>query len=278
MRKGRRRTASQPAGKPSRIAANGSPAASPPARYVSRLAARASLYSDLQVLLADIPFPLPREEYRRRVVEENVLARATLAGRQKVWMELAPRYRLDANSPLFVAFLDEYRRCGSEGDRALVAYLLFALHDQLVADLGTHWLYQYLRSAPSELRPADVLAFLAVCEGSHPEVRGWSAASRKNIASHYLSLLKEFGLARGSQRKFTIRPACGPGPVRFLLRALLLNNASNLAAVQSPLFRLLGLTLEETVKLLFRFHADGDLRCRIQGDVVDLDLNWRRGA
>jgi hypothetical protein len=103
-------------------------------------------------------------------------------------------------------------------------------------------------------------------------VRGWSPASRENIASHYLTLLGEFGLARGAQRKFSVRPAPGAAPVRFLLRAVLLDRGSNLAAVQSPLFRLLGLSLDEVVDLLFRLNAAGALRCRIQGDVVDLDL------
>ncbi|HXM70266.1 MAG TPA: hypothetical protein VN970_03980, partial [Thermoanaerobaculia bacterium] len=73
------------------------------------------------------------------------------------------------------------------------------------------------------------------------------------------------------------RPAPGAAPVRFLLRALLLSGASNVAAVQSPRFRLLGLSLDETVALLFRLSAEGSLRCRIQGGVVDLDLGGGDG-
>jgi hypothetical protein len=230
------------------------------------------------MLLGNDTQPRPREQYRQRVTEENVLARRTLAARQKLWKELAPRYLLGSESPLFAAFLEEYRLARSEGDRAVTAYVFFALNDRLVLDLGQDWLYQYLRAAPSELRPADVLNFLTACERTHPEVCGWSAKSRASIVSHYLSLLKEFGLARGARRKTSARPVCGPAPVRFLLRALLLGGSSNLAAVQSPLFRLLGLSLEETVEVLFRLHAEGALRCRIQGDVVELDLTPRAGG
>lgn len=162
-----------------------------------------------------------------------------------------------------------------EADRSLTAYLLFALRDSLVCDLGTEWLYDYLRSAPAELRTGDVRAFISAREATHPEIGGWSASSRDNIASHYLSALKELGLARGGQRKVSVRPSPGAAPVRFLLRALMLSGASNVATVQSTLFRLLGLSLDETVSLLFRLNADGSLRCRIQGDVVDLDLGGR---
>ena len=246
--------------------------------YVSRLATRASLYADLQALLAAVREPVSRAEYRRHVIEENALLRRTVAAREKSWKELAARYGVDGASPMFRAYLEEYRRASSERDRDLTSYALFALRDRLVCDLGTDWLYEYLRAAPAELRSVDVLAFLSSREEAHPEIRGWSASSRENIASHYLSALKEFGLARGAQRKVSVRPSPGPAPVRFLLRALLSAGASQQAAVQSPLFRLLGLSLDEAVSLLFRLNADGALRCRIQGDVVELELGGCNGA
>lgn len=255
----------------SRVADSGEP-------YVSRLATRASLYSDLRTLLTAVTGTPSREEYRQAVIEDNVLGRGTRASREKAWKELAARYGLDRTSAIFPAYLEEYRRATSEADHALTAYLLFAVRDRLVRDLGTDWLYEYLRAAPAELRTVDVLAFLASREPEHPEIAMWSASSRANIAVHYLSALKEFGLARGWRRKLVVRPTPGAPPVRFLLRALLLWGANHLAAVESPLFRLLGLSLEETVPLLFQLTAAGALRCRIQGDVVDLDLGARHGA
>jgi len=246
--------------------------------YVSRLATRASLYSDLQTLLSIVHEPVPRAEYRRLVIEENVLSRRSSVAREKAWNELAVRYGMDGSSPLFRAYLEEYRRGSSERDRALTSYILFALHDRLVCDLGTDWLYEYLRAAPADLRTVDVLAFLSSREASHTEIRGWSALTRENIASHYLSALKEFGLARGSQRKMSMRPSPGPAAIRFLLRAVLLAGASQKEAVQSRLLRLLGFTLEETVSLLFLLNAEGALRCHIQGDVVDIEFGDCNGT
>ncbi len=254
------------------------PASEDAQRYVSRLATRAACYADLQALLAAVDGTVSRAEYRRRALADNLLSRPTAAAREKAWKELAARYGLDGASPLFGAFLGEYRRASSEQDRALTAYLLFALRDRLVRDLGTEWLFPYLRAAPAELRTADVLAFVRGRKRSHPEIGGWSAASCDNIASQYLSALREFGLARGSRPRFSVRPAPGAAPVRFLLRAQRLAGAGDLAALQSSRFRLLGLTLDEVVELLFRLNAKGCLRCRIQGDVVDLDLGDGDGA
>ena len=246
--------------------------------YVSRLATRASLYSDLRTLLAAVPLAAPRERYRRAVIEENALGRRTRAARAKAWKELAPRYGINGATPLFRQFLYEHGRASSENDRAITAYLLFALRDRLACDLGIDWLYQYLRAAPAELRTADVLAFLNAREQSHPEIAAWSPSSRENIASHYLSALKEFGFARGAQKKMSVRPAPGAAPVRFLLRALLLAGPGTLAAVQSPLFRLLGLSLDETGDLLFQLHADGAIRFQLQGDIVEIDLGGPDGS
>jgi len=229
-------------------------------------------------LIASVPAGAPRVRYRHAVIEENLLGRATRAARSKAWKELAPRYGVDGAALLFRAFLDENRGTSSEKDRALVAYLLFALNDRLVCDLGVDWLYQYLRAAPAELRTADVIGFLNAREHAHPEIAGWSPSSRENIASHYLSALKEFGLARGAQKKVSVRPSPGTPPVRFLLRALLLSGQSPLAAVQSPLSRLLGLSLDETVDRLFGLNADGAIRFRMQGDVVEIDLGVPNGS
>lgn len=248
------------------------------ATYVSRLATRAALYGDFRTLIASAPAGATRERYRRAVIEENVLSRATRAARSKAWKELAPRYGIDGAAPLFRMFLEEDRRTSSEKDHAITAYLLFALNDRLVSDLGMDWLYQYLRAAPAELRTPDVIAFVNAREQTHPEIAAWSPSSRENIASHYLSALKEFGLARGAQKKVSVRPSPGPPPVRFLLRALLFFGQDPLAAVQSPLFRLLGLSLDETVALLFELNADGALGFRVQGDIVEIDLGVPNGS
>ena len=88
---------------------------------------------------------LSSEEYRAHVLEENCLARASRAARKKLWQELKNRYILDREHPLFAAFWREWRRCKSEPERGLTTYILLALNDRLVADLGTEWLIGYLR-------------------------------------------------------------------------------------------------------------------------------------
>jgi len=247
----------------------------PSAPYISRLSARSALFTELHQLLDGEAESHPAAEYRRRVVEENRLAKPSKAAREKLWRELRARYRLDAEDPLFAAFWAEWTRCASEPERSLTAYVFFAVNDRLVTDLGIELLYPLLRRAPAELRLADVLAFIERAYRAHPEARAWSDETRVAVAQKYTASIRDFGLARGTICKTTIRPALYGAPVRLVVRVLRLVGVAPLDIVQSPAFKLLCLDTTEVINALSEMNRVGALRFRMQGDVVELDV---RGA
>ena len=248
------------------------PALDAGAPYVSRLSARSALYTDLRLLLDGAEPTDPGQSYRALVLEENRLLRSSDSSRQKLWKELSARYRLDFTDQLFLAFASEWSRCFSEPERALTPYVLLALNDRLVADLGMYWLFDRVANAPAELRVDDVLAFLGRSVRDHPEVGRWTVTTTLRVAQHYLASLRDFGLARGTVKKVAVRPALQAGPVRLLLRALALAGASDMKSVQSPLFRLLAIDNAEVVDVLGELNRMGALRFRMQADVIELDV------
>lgn len=249
------------------------PAFDPAARYVSRLSARSALYTELMLLLGDHKDAFESEEYRRLVIDRNCLARKSSSARQKLWTELRSRYRLDAADPLFNAFWSEWRTCQSDQERGLTAYILLALNDRLVADLGSEWLFPLLRRAPAELRVAEVLEFIAgKSRHGHPEVLNWSEQTRVGIAKKYCASLRDFGLAVGTVQKRSIRPALYGAPVRLLIRALRLTGRSSLEIVNASIFRLLAIDSSEVIDAFGELNRVGAVRFRIQGDIVELDL------
>jgi hypothetical protein len=244
----------------------------PNAPYFSRLSARSALYTDLHVLMDRTCEPLTAFAYRSLVIDANCVARKSTAARRKIWKELKARYILDTGHPLFAAFLQEWRRCRSEAERGLTAYMLLALHDRLVADLGTQWLFPLLRRAPAELRTADVLGFVGRAAENRPEVAAWSDHTRKAVAQKYTASVRDFGLARGTVRKVTIRPALYGAPVRLLVRALRLVGVRPLDLVRAPIFRLLAIESHEVIDALGELNRLDAIRFRMQGDVVELDI------
>jgi hypothetical protein len=248
------------------------PGLDPDALYFSRLSARSALYTDLRLLLEAQHTALSSAEYRRRVVEDNCLARASVAAPRKLWKELHARYRLDAGDPLFSAFWTEWWRSDAEAERGLTAYVLFALNDRLVADLGTDYLFPLLRRAPAEIRVNDVGVFISRSAEKHPEVLSWSEQTARAVAQKYCASIRDFGLATGTAKKRTVRPALYGAPVRLLVAALRLDATPLMDLVRAPAFRLLGIDAPEVVDALGELNRQGALRFRMQGDVVEIDF------
>ena len=249
------------------------PAFDPEAPYVSRLSARSALYTELRLLLDDHERALKPEEYRGLVIEANCLARKSSLTRRKLWTELRSRYRLDLQDPLFKSFWKEWRRCLSDQERGLTAYVLLALNDRLVADLGTEWLFPLLRRAPAELRVDEVRGFIvAKSRRGHPEVRNWSEETTLAVAQKYCASLRDLGLATGTVHKRSVRPALYGAPVRLLIHALRFAGLPLRDIITAPIFRLLAIDSSQVIDAFSELNRLGGLRFRIQGDVIELDL------
>lgn len=243
--------------------------------YSSRLSARSALYTDLGHLLEAAQGAGPTPDYRGLVIDENCLAKSSEASRRKTWKELKARYILDQDNPLFASFAAEWERCASEQERGLTAYCLLALNDKLVSDLALDFLFARLRRAPAELRVDDVLSFLTAAAGAHPEVKEWSENTKTAVAQKYTASIRDFGLAKGTIQKVTVRPALYGAPTRLLVRALRLAGARELEIVSSPLFKIVALDTGEIIDALGELSRQEALRFRMQGDVVELDLRGR---
>ena len=245
-------------------------------KYTSNLSARSALYSDFYLLIHDLNEPFLPKDYQAFIIVENRLTRASGSARRKLWEELHKRYILDSSHPLFAAFWSEWIRAKPEAERALTAYVLFALKDPLVCDLGTNWLFPYLRLAPSEIRVEEVLNFIQQSSSSHPEVAAWSAETIKRVAQHYMASVRDFGLARGKGRKLTVRPSLHAAPIRLLIKALRLTGTKDIDVVRSPIFRLLSLDSSEVINALSELNQRGELHFKMQADVIELDLGATR--
>ena len=73
-------------------------------------------------------------------------------------------------------------------------------------------------------------------------------------------------------RKVTVRPALYGAPVRLLVRALRLVGVRPLELVRAPIFRLLALEEHDVIEALGELNRLDAVRFRMQGDVVELDI------
>ncbi|MFH1116431.1 MAG: BrxA family protein [Pseudomonadota bacterium] len=250
-------------------------ALNPEASYSSRLSSRSALYTDLRILLDSASGLLKSSGFRELVIERNVLSKRSTSVRRKTWKELKSRYLLDSEHPLFAAFWAEWVRCASEAERSQTAYCLLALNDRLVADLGSELLLPLLRRAPQPFRVQDVLAFINRAKTRHPETASWTDNTKRAVAQKYTAGIRDFGLAKGTVNKTTVRPALYGAPVRLLIRALRIAGRKDLEIVQEPVFRLLSVEINGVIGALSELNRQGALRFRMQADVVELEIGGR---
>lgn len=241
-------------------------------KFLARLSARSALYTDFELLLRRVTELLPGADYRRLVVDENVLNRDSSAARLKLFKELKGRYLLDKNMPLFSLFWEERQKAKSDQERALTTYVLLALNDRTAAFLSMQWLFPRLRAARSELRLADLEAHLRTQAARHPEIGQWTFETLRRVARHYLASIRDFGLAQGTVRKVAIRPALYPSPVRLLLMGLRLHGTSSQRTIHHPVFRILGIAEDEVIDVLSELNRQRALKFRMQADVIELEF------
>lgn len=245
-------------------------------KYVSTLSSRSALYTELHHLLAGVEDVSTSAELRAKIVTENCLGKPSASARNKMWEELKKRYLLEPAHPLFAAFWKEWCLSLSDAEKGLTAFVFLALNNRFVTDVSLEWLFPRLRRAPSELRIQEVRMFIDKSEDSHPEVAGWSDETRKRVAQHYMASIRDFGLAQGVLKKTSIRPALFGAPTRLLIRAFHLARVPDNEIIRSPFFRLLGIETFEIVDALTELNRQGELRFKMQADVIELDL--RRDA
>ena len=105
---------------------------------------------------------------------------------------------------------------------ALQAALLIHVcrQDALLYDLVQQVVVPRWQSDQVEIRSVDAQQFLDRAESSHPEISRWSHVTRKRLASHDLSILRDYGLLQGTARKRIIEPMIPPAVVAHLVRLL----------------------------------------------------------
>jgi hypothetical protein len=248
------------------------PALDPTGRLLARISSRSALATDFAMLMERVP-EYRAASFRAAVIDDNILARTSGSARAKLFQELKGRYLLDLDSPLFAAFLAEWRAHPNSHDRQLLAYTLFNLNDRTAYVTTRDWLFPRLRQASSELRIGDLMVFFqSIGRNDHPEVAEWTPITLTRVAQHYLASVRDFGLATGGTRKIAVRPSLQPGPIRLLIRALMLIGVPSSDIIRHDAFKILGIAPSEVVDMLSELNRHQSLRFRMQADVIELSL------
>lgn len=107
------------------------------------------------------------------------------------------------------------------------------LYDFVLQLVAPRW-----ESGEHTLVRADVQRFLDQALPAHPEIAGWSHATRQKLAGNVLSILRDYGLLRGREVKQIIEPLAPPPVVDHLLRLLHAEGVRDEALITHPDWRI----------------------------------------
>ena len=193
----------------------------------------------LASLLAIMPPTAGRADYERLAVEENILGRATRAGRARTFRYLRELYLLDPSRLLFRALRDLW-------DEDPSAQPLLACLCALVRDSS----FRATADVVLELDPPAAVEATALTDAvvaKYPDV--YNAGTAAKIGRNTASSWTQSGHLTGRTRKVRTRATAGPVPVTM---ALLLGHLVGLrgeALFASSWTRVLDLPAEEVRRL-----------------------------
>lgn len=216
---------------------------------------------ELEMLLA--AGPVSAAERQRLVLEENILGKGSAAAKQSVLRQITNLYELGSPrpAPAGLVTLWEVEREA----RPMLALLCALARDPLLRDSAGPVLSA---SLGAQVSWANIAATLA---GLHP-VR-FSPAMLKSLAQNCASSWTQSGHLKGHRDKRRVRAKATPVAAAYAALLASLAGFGGPALIASPWMEVLDLSINERLEQLRRAEAQGLLRVRAAGDVVEVVLD-----
>jgi hypothetical protein len=170
--------------------------------FLTTYTALGDLQATYQALIeGDLPH---RSRSTRQTIVDNIRKRLTS------WSP--PRWVLD----------DLANFAQEETSAALQSALLIHVprQNRLLYDAVQHLIAPRWEAGVTLVTREDVQRYLDAMASAHPEIERWTHSTRAKLAGNLLSILRDYGLLKGKERKQIVEPVVPDPVVRHLVRLL----------------------------------------------------------
>ena len=217
---------------------------------------RTFMLAELEQVLAATTLDAGVPEFRRVVVEDNVLGKRTATTREHTVRKLKALYGLDPAVPVY-RLMRRVWMDDPEG-RPLLALLCSVARDPL------------LRASVNAVLEAPPGAHVSNDRLAETVRASFSSSTRDAIVSHLVSTWTAAGFLTGTMAKVRSRPHATPGAVVYALALGFMEGGRGGLLLSTSWTRLLDRTGDELVTLVQDAARRGWLEFRAAGDVMDL--------
>ena len=221
---------------------------------------RTLMLGELHTLLATTPGTASLADYRRAIVDENVLLKPSSATRSRTFSYLRDRYGLDPSVPVFTLLRTLWER--DEAGQPLMALLVAALRDPVLRST----LPVMIGCQPDQ--PVPSAQFSHIIANAFPDKLNENTL--KATSERMTSTYRQSGHLKGRTRTVRQRVQPTPGSTTIALLLATLDGASGRGLLSTNWVQILD-SSPETVLAEARIAANrGWLEYRQAGDVLEL--------
>ena len=241
--------------------------------YTTGLSGKAGLVKETVTALRLIAKGFTEDAVRAAFLEEDILGKDTYENRLSIWKKIHQRYLGNWNRAILLSRIISEENLGNT---KLFLYYEFCKVESILYDAIVSPICSRFAAGFNGVEISDLQAWLDNVETEHPEVTNWSPQTRKKVLSNILTVLRDFGLMSGVNRKSfeqVFVPASLAGYVLYSLQESL-EKFGPRTVIESPDWRLFFLDESDVVTLLKELSHEGHCRFQKQGEVMTLDLKW----
>jgi hypothetical protein len=241
--------------------------------YSSGLSGKGALIEETLAVLWQLDRGQTQAEVKTMVVEDDLLGKATRHTREAVWDRIHARYLGDENHARTLARMAV--RAPDRQTEKLVLFYEFCRSTPILHDATVACVYPRYAAGYAWMDKATVQQYFDRISATHPELAEWSPQTREKVISNILTILRDFGLLQGTQRKQFARLYVPlPAFVYVLYRLAGEGVTTPRQVLEAGEWKLFFLEQADVVMLLDEATAASHCTFKHQGDVYTLDLRY----
>lgn len=241
--------------------------------YTSALSSKGALLEETLAVLRQMDRGHCIEDVRAMVVEQDLLGKTSKSTRRTEWKKIHRRYLANAGHTPTLARMVVHAPDGQT--QKLVLFYELCRSTPLLRDTTIECVYRRYAEGFSGIDKSIIQQYFDELSTAHPEIAEWSPQTRDKVISNTLTVLRDFGLLEGSQRKtFSRLYVPLPAFVYVLYRLPRDGLKAPRQVLEAQDWRLFFLEQADVVMLLDEASAVGHCTFKHRGDVYTLDLHY----
>ncbi len=241
--------------------------------YSSMLSGKGALLDETLAVLLQIDRGHSLDQVKTMVMDHDLLGKMTMSTRESVWDHIHARYLTDGDHARVLARMVVH--APDHQTERLVLFYELCRSSSILRDTTIYCVYPRYAAGYSGIDKTDIQSYFDDIAMEHPELTAWSPQTRDKVVSNILTILRDFGLLEGSQRKQFSRLYVPLPTFVYVLYRLAqdgLTTPQEILDVEE--WRLFFLEPADVVTLLDEATAASYCTFQHRGDIYSLDLHY----